>query len=119
MIDSLVIDRAKWNGAYQSRFVSSMLQSNGKMCCLGILGRACGVPDDEMLQKGFPSALEMSEHSLMFPRAFVDEDCRNTQLAYTAAQINDYDMPVADKEVKLVALFKEAGIALTFEGSID
>lgn len=97
------------------------------MCCLGFLGRACGVPNEAMLNQGFPCSHYTLPHANLFPDAFVevrDESAghvkfHNTQLTYDAAQINDSELPVADKEARLIALFKEAGITLTFTGEAE
>jgi len=56
MIKKLTIDRARWvNGNHGHE--SQLLNSHGEMCCLGFLGKACGVSDDSMLSTLYPSGI--------------------------------------------------------------
>lgn len=53
MID-VTIDFKKWKFGKQSE--SQMLSADGCRCWLGFLGQACGVPDEEMLERGTPNS---------------------------------------------------------------
>lgn len=104
-ITELVIDRAKWGK-------SALLNPDGTMCCLGFLSKACGVEDVQMLGVSYPKYEWIKSNGLN------KEFAANTgdQLS-RAAQINDStDMPIADKEIQLTALFAKNGIALSFTG---
>jgi hypothetical protein len=41
-------------------------RDTGKMCCLGFLGRACGVPARALTERGFPSDVDQ-KYSGKFP----------------------------------------------------
>ena len=53
----LTIDRKTWMNAdnLANLKVSSLLTADGRRCCLGFLGRACGIPDSEMRGVGTPA----------------------------------------------------------------
>lgn len=106
------IDRAKWG--------SGALLRDGRMCCLGFMSKACGVPDDMLEGRLFPG------YKWPVPEAFKPSAPRPTDVPNTdrargaavdASNINDdkgIDWP--DKEVQLIKLFKEHGITLSFYG---
>jgi hypothetical protein len=53
----LVIDRSRWfrgqrNGC--GEIENSVLLRHGERCCLGFLGAACGIPDNELENKCYP-----------------------------------------------------------------
>jgi hypothetical protein len=105
-IKELVIDRARW-GTGQLR------NEDGSMCCLGFLGKACGIKVKDMLAVGMPDDLP-SWLIELFPDGL---NSRDEIAAEQAANINDDpNMPRKKKEAKLRELFKTQGIKLTFVG---
>jgi hypothetical protein len=113
MITELVIDRARWGQGALKRIDS------GKMCCLGFLAVACGVPEDELFFTGISGNSAMG-----MPRPeWAEKYGMPAGVTYTlgwqtlAAEINDSAIPMEDKEVKLIALFDDHGITLSFVGT--
>lgn len=104
-ITELVIDRAKWGKG-------ALLNSEGKMCCLGFLSKACGVPDEEIKYVPFPHT-----NWDKIPTAFRG----NTPACSKAAAINDEytqePQTPEEREAALISLFSEKGIALRFTGT--
>lgn len=125
-IKELKIDRAKWTGVDRDipcwRDDNGLLTKDGRMCCLGFLGAACGITNKTMLDKSMPDDLGARNNS-KWPKAF-RPDCAENTLAtpdlgpmWEAASINDKHFAVKEKEKELKALFKKQGIKLTFYGS--
>lgn len=103
-IKKLTIPREKWGKG-------SLLLPDGKMCCLGHLGKACGYTDDQLRGNGMPG--EVSNWGYKYPNAFKDMYGADE----IAAQINDADnMSGPEKERQLKILFKSRGIKLNFTG---
>ena len=64
---NLLITRDKWVRGQSGIFGKSRLLNNkGNMCCLGFLGKTCGVPVNEMLDKVYPIDLG-PEYTKLFP----------------------------------------------------
>lgn len=104
MITELVIDRALWGKG-------ALLNDDGTMCCLGHLSVACGVPKDLLINtKPGPKLKSLPDDKWinvpMWARFSSAFSC-------TFSHINDYD---SDPEPKLIKLFAERGIALSFIG---
>src|SRR5258705_13829674 len=59
-VRTLVIDRRKWlRGGDLDGLTSVLLRpSDGKMCCMGIYGRALGVPRKKLLNIGLPTSAD-------------------------------------------------------------
>lgn len=107
MITELIIDRAKWG-------TGSLLRSDGKMCCLGFLSKACGVPNELILHSGYPYYEWIKEFGLNKEFAApIHSASRST----SAAIINDSTVLSNEvKEAKLIKLFADNGITLSFVG---
>lgn len=122
-IKELKIDRAKWTGVDRDipgwRDDNALVTKDGRMCCLGFLGAACGITDKTMRDKGMPDDLGGRNNS-KWPKAFrpSENEEYHTGPMWRAASLNDKpEMPLKEKERKLKLLFKENGIKLTFHGS--
>lgn len=104
-IDKFTVIRSKWG---QGR----LLTNDGKMCCLGFLSKACGYSDKDLGTRSFPNS-----YWDRIPDKFryAATAAYHARLATVAAQINDLDAPLAEKEAKLITLFAKNGITLTFE----
>lgn len=112
-ISELVIKRSEWGQGALRRL------DNGKMCCLGFLSKACGVPDSELFEHGcilaYPRYEWIDKYGLNAWAARLPWALPPSTLAGLAAEINDSDVyTIAEKEEKLTKLFAENGIALTF-----
>lgn len=125
-ITKLVIDRAKWGVGCLLRGPNNLLNHDpagwgplrepGKMCCLGFLAKACGIPDEKLVDLGFPEA---SWSAVPVPfRKLNDYDTVIAQQhpMYKATTINDSEYPQEEKEKMLTELFAKEGIELSFEG---
>ncbi len=101
----LIIDRAQWG---QNWLLSGF---DGKLCCLGHLGRACGIPPQRLWGQCLPSNLSLADQRL-YP-----ERTRLGEFFGLAAKINDNaDWSMEERERRLKFLFKSRGIKLTFIG---
>ncbi len=115
-VKRLVIKRSGWGR-------NSLLNPIGqKMCCLGFLGRACGIDRHALSDVAMPSDL-IGDFGDFYPEAFrpfVEETLaivRDSSLALEASKINDAhetDIPIDMKEQTLIELFKLVGIRLEF-----
>ena len=106
------IDRLKW---LRSETNSYLLRSeDGKMCCLGQIGKSLGVPREDLLDTGAPSDCTEGSKEL-FPEAiFSIFDW--SSLEYHLISINDTSITQDSyKERKIEeAFFNKAGIIIEF-----
>lgn len=106
-ITELTIDRARWG-------TSALLNKDGTMCCLGFLSKACGVPDEWMLNVSFPRRGWASEFDVNIEFVRLDVYARSPA---DAAKINDSnEYSKEQKETMLIDLFARNGITLSFIG---
>ena len=106
-ITELVIDRARWG-------TTALLNTDGTMCCLGFLSRACGVPYEQMLNVSFPRYGWANEFGVNIE--FVAELTAD-RVHRLAAEINDNtNYSKEQKETMLIDLFAKNGITLSFTG---
>jgi len=107
-IKAFSIDRKLWGKG-------ALLNDDGTMCCLGHLGRACGIGNKE-LKDAFSSGYEEWTNR-GYPFEFCADE-RNPRVATELAiMINDSDlMARPEKERRLKVLFRSRGIRLTFRG---
>lgn len=119
----VIIDRSKWRTGGNSDIATGegntlLLNAEGYQCCLGFVCEAAGVPRKKMrgwclpnsvntVVEGLTELLDVGSHD-----EFVD-----TKLADAAVGINDNGvMPPAEKEQKLLELFKDSPYELEFVG---
>lgn len=95
---------------------ASGLLLNGQRCCLGFLGKACGIPDGEMYQVADPESVAPELQSLWPETILSAESKTHTRLCGNILEENDCDDFETDelREVALSALFADAGIDVTF-----
>jgi hypothetical protein len=131
-ITELKIDRALWG-------MNALLNEDGTMCCLGHLSVACGVPKDKMAAGAVPGehrgGIEYGFYKIGFPKASWREyGLPNWAMGHAHAQqlgnpiayrnviaaTNDSDVwSDAEKEARLIELFRHGGITLSFYGEKD
>lgn len=107
---------------------SKLLLPDGTMCCLGHVGRQCGVTDEQMLNRGYPAGAifgygEYSPENIgaslaPFPEWFtpeLDSISTNHPDVRRCAEIND-DTTIddAEREAKLKHIFALHGDELEF-----
>lgn len=95
-------------------FTSSMLYrpGDGLFCCLGLYGRDVGVPLEEMTCRSFPSNV-YEKYRHLFAVCLLDDG-----IAVELVYLNDYPLAMfetmSDRQMKIVAKFKEYGIHVQF-----
>lgn len=105
-VNKLVIPRELWG-------MRRLLNSNGTMCCLGHLSKACGITDEQMGVHSYP----LSEWTTVNKWARDPRSGRSPSA--TAAALNDgtgdySNITLEKREELLVALFKKNGVELSF-----
>lgn len=121
------VDRSKWTGVrdmvvkYAPVGNSRLLNSIGNKCCLGFYASQCGISDDIIREHSSPVSLYKSECINLDKFVYIDRDdatmADNSGFALEAMNLNDsYMYSMEDKEERLIALFEEHDITLTFTG---
>lgn len=108
---NVVVKRSKWlRGETFNSFL--FRESDGKMCCLGFLGEACGLSPDDMKNRVTPNDLSTLSRKKFYNKFFlVDYDLR-----CDIFDTNDIGtIPDSIREKKLIKLFNCLGIKLSFE----
>lgn len=132
---AFVIDRAKWvcgDNSDQWDNPSSLLNTQGNMCCLGQIMSQCGFHDDEL--RDLVSPAEVVYCAGQKPGGFLTEayrtypkdggrvkagDIVDTTLAQAAMYANDTgDLSLREREAKLKELFASHDVKLTFKGKL-
>ena len=116
-VKSFSIDRAKWGKG-------RLHNEDGSMCCLGFLGRACGVTPKEMGCSGYPFSVKGSAKA-KFPE-WVRSDVTSIGsndverlVAFndsSAARHSGSRRCKADVEKYIAKTFAKHGITVTFRG---
>jgi hypothetical protein len=53
----VIIDTKTWHRGQNFGYNTSLLNKDGNKCCLGFLGSACGIEDNYLLNKAYPSGV--------------------------------------------------------------
>jgi hypothetical protein len=132
-VKSFVIDRLTWYRGHGSS-ASKLLREDGKMCCVGIYGRALGVPDAYLLNLGTVSnslgekdpygPVPPPARNLPWPEWTIKRQHGDLSDLYT---VNDYQLAMggggkwegvinseADREAVIAKLFAKNGVTVTF-----
>lgn len=107
-IKELVIDRALW-GPFK------LLREDGRMCCLGHLGLACGVPKTAMLNRALPC--DLNKERRLYPMS--PTICDENWVSVCSAINDSRHSSLEEKEAKLIKAFSDFrgdGIKLSFIG---
>ena len=118
-ISKLVIDTKTWARGKRKQ-ITYLLGPDGKQCCLGFLGSACGIFDDKLEGAVAPSCVLSEAKS--WPAGLIenvnDYWLRDTPWTDEAVTLNDMDnrkISFAERTKKLRAHFKKFGIKLIFK----
>ena len=129
----VVVRRHEWNGKELNETWtgqdknSKLLNSRGKMCCLGFMCEQLGVSRDAMVGAGYPNTLcDKADSALLETLQTIGlvtygssyespGEWYNTELSRIAATLNDALMPIESKEADLIKLFARYGHELVFE----
>jgi len=118
----LTIDRKRWlrgEGADNS-FLRRI--EDGKMCCIGFLGKACGIPDAHLEGRGqldqllrdWPRHKKRLSH---YVQDIGDGVFRDSSLLVDAYDINDDpDLTERTRESKVVEILKRVDVEVVFCG---
>jgi len=111
----LVIDRKRWN---RGRGGSSLLNNQGKMCCLGFLAKSFGHSEEDILNVTIPSGIENANlnkwHGLLQKSSVESQNCV-TNTCNHLMEINDnFRMTSSYRENRLKELFKKCNIDVEF-----
>lgn len=89
-----------------------LLDTDGKMCCLGFCAIQLGAPKTSLLGMGMPYSLKKAYPVIS---KLVIGKVESTQLSIQAADINDDDSTTSDEKItKLTTLFKKFGHEIIF-----
>jgi hypothetical protein len=106
------IDRKVWlcgEGGMNSRLLRS---ADGKMCCVGIFLKACGVTDEAMVDVGCAMGVRAelpAEHQWLTE---IDEESDIMRLYL----FNDAHFVAEPREQDIAAIFTKHGVAVEFVG---
>lgn len=108
---TLVIDRRIW---LRGEAESCLLRRDGKMCCIGIYLKACGIPDTSLVGLGSP----FHARNAVVPEWLLDrESWSNSHLALILIQSNDdQSLGEAEREERIASYFSSAGVTVVFAG---
>jgi hypothetical protein len=81
MTMKLTIDRAKWLRGEGSGSSLLLRERDGKQCCLGQLGFACGLTSAQMMNTGAPSVIHIASES--------DPDSESNRKAIWSRQVKE------------------------------
>lgn len=130
-VTSFKINRSKWlcgelywreERANKVDSESVLLDTSGRMCCLGFYAKACGVPSDKLLN--LPDYSYMNNVSAL-PSTLIDrcntdprhDSNTNTDTAESLLHTNDaVGYAAGAREKEIAKLFKKAGISVSFIG---
>lgn len=113
-LNELVIDRRTWLRG--NTRPSTLRNEKGEMCCLGFRALQCGYGAETIKFRSTPRSLINSDDVKRGFELLVDtKRFRNSVFADDAMNINDAGISETEREVELIKLFANNGIALTFE----
>lgn len=110
----LVIDRSKWLRGEGGALSVLHRAADGKMCCLGFYGQACGVTVEEMGDLTSPSRLANGN----WPAWLVDKIEGNSNVCIELMSVNDRQgTDSAIRESHITEVFHNNGVDVTFVDS--
>ena len=112
--ESFAIKRSQWFRGKGGGASVLLRRQDGKMCCLGFYGIACGIPVERLT--GIPSPCRLAnEVGIRMPDMVADTG-HNSMLAASLIDTNDSEILLEhEREAKIAAGFKEIGVTVTFE----
>ena len=117
MITELVIDRKTWMRGENVGFVTQLLNPGKKgadgeqyMCCLGQLCLAMGMKEKDISGIPGPGVIDQGAQGFDWW-----DNVKKRDFAYKAMDTNgSRDLSDSEREAKLIPLFQDVGIALSF-----
>jgi len=109
MVTEFVISRKEWLRGEGMRNSALLRKSDGKRCCVGIFARACGAPDASIIDRVWPRRWDRWAPEWLFQEEEFFESYDSL------AAVNDKtDLPDAERERVIAAMFAAQGITVTF-----
>lgn len=105
---NLTINRTRW-ARRGIRGQSLLRNERGNMCCLGFLGRACGIKPAALTGMGIPWALDQ-ELRAKYPKG------ANKHFGELAGINDDKTKSDAEREATIKRLMKKFGVNVRFTG---
>lgn len=108
-VKEFTIDRSKWYRG-NTGTNSALRREDGRQCCLGFFGVACGVPGEHLLGIGYPTSFYNGAGGGEWPSWLL-----TTEGAHKFVTINDnasIDGP--SREQRLTELFAAHGVSVHF-----
>lgn len=128
-MEKFIIDRSIWrtggeekknNSVYTGKGPTQLLNSDGFMCCLGMMCEQMGVPRNHLFDISLPEdvlglAKFESINNFLVYKSDVREEYSNTLFACVAMNINDDEYITSEeREAKLKEHFATKGIEIEF-----
>jgi hypothetical protein len=113
MVNKFTISLSKWGNQIHHWNSGSKLydEHTDRYCCLGLYGLACGIQSEHLKYNLMPSTLNTKWPNWLF------EYKGSTGQTWMSllADINDTNLPLADKQKKIADIFAKHGVTVTFE----
>ncbi len=97
------------------------LYADGERCCLGFLGLACGLSDEDMDGIGTPQNVKPPAWPKTLVASVLDEEGEYTD-SYLCGQIistnDDEELEDPEREARLRSLFASGGIEVEFQDGV-
>jgi hypothetical protein len=106
-----IVDRKTW---YRGKGIkdSRLLREDGKMCCIGFVGKQCGVPDTDLLGIGNVT-VGLQGHGL-FP-AWVRNTLTSISIRNAYSTNDSEDLTDSEREAQLKEIFLREGDEIEFQ----
>lgn len=111
----LYIDRLEWIRGTNAQ-TTYLLTPDGHRCCFGILGRACGIEDADLLGEGAPPDIPRAAVS-KWPSWVIAPGPQNTPATLSLIRLNDasrYESSSIAREVEMSRQFARQGVNVVF-----
>lgn len=112
-IEEFKINRATWLRGEGS----SLLDGQGKMCCLGFYSLACGLKPSDIEHQGSPGGVVQDQEDVKWKTFLLYKDSSDSAVCLKLMSINDgADIDDKEREKDIKKIFKVAGVTVKFEG---
>ena len=113
-VESFVVERSRW---LRGSPAGTLLDEEGKMCCLGFYARACGFSEEDI--KGIPSPFSLVyTKKIPWETKLLKDAATNlcsSEACRDAIRTNDNEcLRDPEREADLIDTFNSIGVTLTF-----
>jgi hypothetical protein len=123
-VKSFVINRSEWLPREAQRLggESFLLHpENGRMCCLGLYLRECGISASTLIGRKMPHNISSQAKLPDWMLGYHDGNSSDTalKLAKLNDAVDDFEeMPLGEREALIVEVFASLGIEVRFKGAL-